>query len=83
MTPENKYRVSLGLKIFGLFAWAILTIATSCVIWNAKAGASASVLAGALLLANAFVIFLIVKSIKSPEIEDWHLENPVEASKKK
>ena len=83
MTPENKYRVNLGLKVIGLFAWAILTIATSCVIWNAKAGAAASILAGILLLANAVVIFLIVKSIKSPEIEDWHLENPVEAAKKK
>ena len=83
MTPENKYRVSLGLKVFGLFAWAVLTIATSCVVWNAKAGATASVLAGALLIANAVVIFLIVKSIKSPAIEYWHLENPVEAAKKK
>lgn len=83
MTPENKYRVSLGLKVFGLFAWAILTIATSCVIWNAKAGTAASILSGILLLANAVVIFLIVKSIKSPAIEDWHLENPVEAAKKK
>ena len=83
MTPENKYRINLGIKAFALFLWAVLTIATSCVIWNAKAGATASVLAGALLLANAVVIFLIVKSIKSPAIEDWHLENPVEAAKKK
>jgi hypothetical protein len=36
-----------------------------------------------LLFANAVVIFLIAKSIKSPEIEDWHLEKPVEAAKKK
>ena len=83
MTPENKYRVNLGIKVFGLFAWAILTIATCAVVWNAKAGAAASILAGALLLANAVVIFLIVKSFKSPAIEDWHLENPVEAAKKK
>lgn len=83
MTPDNKYRVNLGIKAFSIFAWAILTIATSCVVWNAKAGAAASVLAGVLLLANAVVIFLIVKGIKSPEIEDWHLENPVEAAKKK
>lgn len=83
MTPENKYRVNRGLKGFGLFVWAILTIATSCVIWNAKAGASASILAGALFLANAVVIFLIAKSFKTPEIEDWHLEKPVEAAKKK
>lgn len=83
MTPENKYRVNRGLKVFGLFVWAVLTIATSCVVWNAKAGALASVLAGALLLANAFVIFLIAKSFKAPKIEDWHLENPVEAAKKK
>lgn len=83
MTPENKYRVNRGLEVFGLFAWAILTIATSCVIWNSKAGFLASVLAGALLLANALVIFLIAKSFKSQEIEDWHPENPVEAAKKK
>ena len=83
MTPENKYRVLRGLKVFGLFVWAILTIVTSCVIWNAKAGAAASILAGILLLANAVVIFLIAKSFKTPEIEDWHLENPVEAAKKK
>lgn len=83
MTPENKYRVERGLKVFGLFIWAILTIATCCVIWNAKAGAPASVLSGVLLLANALVIFLIARSFKSPEIEDWHLENPVEAAKKK
>lgn len=83
MTPENKYRVNRGLKVFGLIIWAIITIATSCVVWNAKAGTIASVLAGALLLANAAVIFLIAKSFKTPEIEDWHLENPVEAAKKK
>ena len=83
MTPENKYRVSLGLRVFGLFAWAVLTIATCCTVWNAKAGAAASVLAGVLLFANAVVIYLIVRSIKSPAIEDWHLENPVEAAKKK
>ena len=82
MTPENKYRTSLGLKVFGLFMWAVLTIATSCVVWNAKAGALASVLAGVLLLANALVIFLVAKSFKTPAIEDWHLENPVEAAKK-
>ena len=83
MTPENNHRVSLGLKVFGLFAWAVLTIATSCVIWNADAGAQASVLAGAMLLANAIVIFLIARSFKSPAIEDWHLENPVDAAKRK
>lgn len=83
MNPENNHRVNLGIKVFGLFAWAVLTIATCCVIWNAKAGAAASILAGVLLLANAIVIFLIAKSFKTPEIEDWHLENPVEAAKKK
>lgn len=83
MTPENKYRVNRGLKAIGLFLWAVLTIATSCVVFNAKAGAFASILAGALLLANAFVIFLIAKYFKTPAIEDWHLENPVEAAKKK
>lgn len=82
MTPENKYRVNRGLKVFGLFMWAALTIATSCIIWNAKAGATASVLAGILLVANAVVIFLIAKSFKTPAIADWHLENPVEAAKK-
>ena len=82
MTPENKYRVNRGLKVLGLFAWGILSIATVCVIWNAGAGAAASILAGAELLANAAVIFLIGKSLKSPEIEDWHLENPVEAAKR-
>lgn len=82
MTPENKYRVNRGLKIFSLFAWGILSIATVCVIWNANAGAAASILAGAELLANAVAIFLIGKSFKSPEIEDWHLENPVEAAKR-
>lgn len=83
MTPENKYRINRGLKVFGLFIWAVLTIATCAVVWNAKAGASATVLAGILLVVNAVVIFLIAKSMKTPAIEDWHLENPVEASKKK
>lgn len=69
MTPENKYRTSLGLKVFGLFAWAILSIATCAVVWNSKPGASGSVLAGVELLANAVVIFLISKSFKATEVE--------------
>lgn len=83
MTPENKHRVNLGLKVLGLFAWVILSIATCAVVWNAKPGASASILAGALLLANAVVIFLIAKSFKTPEIEDPHFENPVNLARKK
>jgi hypothetical protein len=83
MTQENKYRVNRGLKAFGLFVWALLTIATSAVVWNSGLGSAASILSGASLLANAIVIFLIARPLKTPEIEDPHFENPVEAAKKK
>ena len=83
MTPENKYRVTRGLKVFGLFAWVILTFATCAIVWNSNAGVAPSLLTVALALANCFVVYLIARTFKSPEIEDPHFENPVEAARNK
>ena len=83
MTPENKYRIGLGLKAVALLLWAFLTIATCVGVWNYNPETTIVVASVALLLVNGYAIVRKILAIKPKELEDYHLENPIDLTRGK
>ena len=83
MTPENKDRISRGLQVVALVAYAILTIATCAGVWNFCKETTVIILSVVLFAVNGYAIYRKAKAIKTPELEDPHFENPVDLKKSK
>ena len=64
MEENNKKGLKKGLNILIMIIWAILTIATCCIVWNSVPGLGFAITAGALFAFNSAAIIEKIRRLK-------------------